>query len=157
MGSKQLSGFPLHTVLSGVLTFFDRDGPTVSKISHWLRMSCRISERLPECKRVQRVIGRCILVSISERLHEGSTSSQSSELEAGFPMARIRNVGNGWRPMCGGDITNGFRCKIQLFSIYTDADFFLIRCVFKIFFVFLLSELFDIKPTKNTEKYVGIY
>ena len=66
MGSLQLSGFPLHPVLSGVLTFFDRDGPTVSKISHRLRKGCRISERLPECKRVQRVIGHFIPVSVSD-------------------------------------------------------------------------------------------
>lgn len=30
------------------------------------------------------------------RLHDGAPCSQLSELVAGFPEARIRNVGNGW-------------------------------------------------------------
>jgi len=87
MGSLQLSGFPLHPVLSGFISLFDRDDPTVSKISHWLRKSCRISEWLSECKRVQRVIGRCIPVPVSAGYTKVPRVPDISEPVAGFPVA----------------------------------------------------------------------
>lgn len=45
-------------------------------------------------------------------------------------------------------------CYKHGFSICTDVVFFSSWCIFKIIFVFLLSELFEIKPTKYNKKYV---
>ena len=105
MGSKQLSVFPLHPILSGVLTFFDRNGPTVSKISHWLRMSCRISERLPECKRVQRVIGHFIPISVSDGYTKVPRVPISPKKVASSPSAKWSDRSG---TMCGSDVETGW-------------------------------------------------
>ena len=105
MGSLQLSGFPLHPVLSGVISLFDRNGPTVSKISHWLRMSCRISERFPECKRVQRVIGHFIPVSVSDGYTKVPRVPISPKMVASSPSANGPDLSG---PMCGSDVEAGW-------------------------------------------------
>ena len=105
MGSGQLSGFPLHPVLSGFICLFDRNGPTVSKISHWLRMSCRISERLPECKRVQRVIGHFIPVSVSDGYTKVPRVPISPKKVASSPSAKWSDRSG---TMCGSDVETGW-------------------------------------------------
>ena len=108
MGSLQLSGFPLHPVLSGFISLFDRDGPTASKISHWLRKGCRISERLPECKRVQRVIGHFIPVSVSDGYTKVPRVPDISE--NGCMLSECKQsgpVGNDGKPMWMGVVETG--------------------------------------------------
>ena len=127
MGSKQLSGFPLHPVLSGFISLFDCDGPTVSKISHWLRKSCRISEWLSECKRVQRVIGRCIPVPVSAGYTKVPRVPDISEPVAGFPGVRMRKGGAGWRLMWAGS-GGQWGWDFLLFSLFQFLDKMVCTC-----------------------------
>ena len=68
-------------------------------------MSCRISERLPECKRVQRVIGHFIPVSVSDGYTKVPRVPISPKMVASSPSANGPDLSG---TMCGSDVETGW-------------------------------------------------